>query len=162
MNIGKVSKLTGLNSKTIRYYEEIDLVHASSRSENGYRQYADKDVEQLRFVQRARKTGFNIEECRQLLSLQNDTSRHSHHVKDLVLEKAEIVAKQIDELKLMHTYLLELASQCQSDEEPHCAILDTLSETETNPPQTNPSHNTAPQNTALKNTAPQKIEETAP
>jgi len=131
MNIGKVSRLTGLNAKTIRYYEEIELVPPSSRSSNGYRQYTEKDVEQLQFVQRARKTGFNIDESRQLLGLLNDTNRHSHHVKDLVMEKAELVAKQIDELRIMHQCLLDLASQCKSNEEPHCAILDRLSESET-------------------------------
>jgi MerR family transcriptional regulator, copper efflux regulator len=128
MNIGTVAKLTGLNTKTIRYYEQVELITPAKRSENGYRQYSDKELEQLIFVQRARKTGFNIEECRQLLSLFNDTSRQSHHVKELVLEKAELVAKQIEELKLMQACLLDLASQCQSDETPHCAILDRLSE----------------------------------
>ena len=126
MNIGTVSKLTGLNTKTIRYYEQIELIAPATRSANGYRQYSEKGLEQLKFIQRARKTGFNIEECRQLLALFNDTSRHSHYAKDLVLEKAELVAKQIEELKLMHTCLLDLASQCKSDEDPHCVILDHL------------------------------------
>jgi MerR family transcriptional regulator, copper efflux regulator len=128
MNIGSVAKLTGLNSKTIRYYEEIALIKPSSRSENGYRQYSENEIEQLHFVQRARKTGFNIEECRQLLTLFNNSGRQSHQVKDLVLEKAEVVAKQIEELNLMHQCLIDLASQCQSDEAPHCAILDHLSD----------------------------------
>lgn len=128
MNIGTVAKLTGLNTKTIRYYEEIALITPSSRSDNGYRQYSENELEQLHFVQRARKTGFNIEECRQLLSLFNNSGRQSHQVKNLVLEKAQVVAQQIEELKLMHQCLIDLASQCQSDEEPHCAILDHLSD----------------------------------
>jgi len=128
MNIGTVSKLTGLNTKTIRYYEQIELIAPATRSDNGYRQYSEKGVEQLRFVQRARKTGFNIDECRQLLDLFNNSGRQSHQVKELVLEKADLVAKQIEELKLMHTCLLDLASQCQSDEDPHCAILDRFTD----------------------------------
>jgi MerR family copper efflux transcriptional regulator len=126
MNIGTVSKLTGLNTKTIRYYEQIELIAPAIRSDNGYRQYSEKGLEQLRFVQRARKTGFNIDECRQLLDLFNNSGRQSHQVKELVLEKADLVAKQIEELKLMQNCLLDLASQCQSDEEPHCAILDSF------------------------------------
>jgi len=128
MNIGTVSKLTGLNTKTIRYYEQIELIAPATRSDNGYRQYSEKGLEQLKFVQRARKTGFNIDECRQLLDLFNNSGRQSHQVKELVLEKAELVAKQVEELKLMHSCLLDLASQCQSDEEPHCAILDRFSD----------------------------------
>jgi len=128
MNIGTVSKLTGLNTKTIRYYEQIELIAPATRSDNGYRQYSEKGLEQLRFVQRARKTGFNIDECRQLLALLNNSERHSHQVKELVLEKADLVTKQIEELKLMHTCLLDLASQCQSDEGAHCAILDRFTD----------------------------------
>lgn len=128
MNIGTVSKLTGLNTKTIRYYEQIELIAPATRSDNGYRQYSEKGLEQLIFVQRARKTGFNIDECRQLLALLNNSERHSHQVKELVLEKADLVTKQIEELKLMHTCLLDLASQCQSDEGAHCAILDRFTD----------------------------------
>ena len=133
MNIGTVSKLTGLNTKTIRYYEQIELIAPAIRSDNGYRQYSEKGLEQLRFIQRARKTGFNIDECRQLLDLFNNSGRQSHQVKELVLEKADLVAKQVEELKLMHSCLLDLASQCQSDEDPHCAILDRFTDQTINP-----------------------------
>ena len=128
MNIGQAAEQTGLNAKTIRYYEQIDLLQPAKRADNGYRDYSENDLEILRFIQRARKTGFNIEECRQLLSLYKDQSRHSHQVKELVLEKAERVAEQIRELQIMHKCLLELSSLCQADEKPHCAILDELSE----------------------------------
>lgn len=128
MNIGTVSKLTGLNTKTIRYYEQIKLISPATRSANGYRQYSTHGLAQLQFIQRARQTGFNIEECRQLLALFNNSGRHSHQVKELVLEKAEVVTKQIEALKLMQSCLLDLAAQCQSDDEPHCAILDRFSD----------------------------------
>ncbi len=128
MNIGQAAKQAGLTSKTIRYYEQIELLAPARRADNGYRDYSAHDIENLRFLQRARQSGFNIEECRQLLSLHEDTSRHSHHVRDLVLEKAERVAKQISELQLMHEQLTHLATLCQANEEPHCAILDELSE----------------------------------
>lgn len=137
MNIGKVSKLTGLNAKTIRYYEQIELISPATRSDNGYRQYSEKGLEQLRFIQRARKTGFNIEECRQLLALFNNSGRQSHQVKALVLEKAELVEKQIAELKLMRACLLDLASQCQSDQDPHCAILDSFADQHVNQTRSN-------------------------
>ncbi|TNC82646.1 MAG: Cu(I)-responsive transcriptional regulator [Oleiphilus sp.] len=128
MNIGQVAKETGLNAKTIRYYEQIHLLQPAKRAANGYRDYSEQDLETLRFLQRARNAGFNIEECRQLLNLHQDKTRQSQHVKALVLEKAEHVATQIKELKIMHRHLLQLASLCQADEEPNCAILEELSE----------------------------------
>ncbi len=66
MNIGDAALQTGLPAKTIRYYEDIDLV-SPARAENGYRDYSDNDVHRLRFLQRARGLGFTIDECRGLL-----------------------------------------------------------------------------------------------
>lgn len=126
MNIGEVAKASGLPAKTIRYYEQIKLLSPAKRSSNGYRDYSEHELEQLRFLQRARSTGFDIEECRQLLSLQANTSRHSLEVKQLVQEKADQVAQKIAELTAMHKQLSEMAAMCQADNGPECAILNKL------------------------------------
>ena len=126
MNISAVAKQTGLSAKTIRYYESIGLILAAKRAQNGYRDYSVDDAAQLQFLQRARATGFSIDECRQLVELSRDASRRSAHVKDLVLEKADRVAAQIEELKKMHTSLMEMASHCAGDEGPNCAIINEL------------------------------------
>ncbi|MBS2693731.1 MerR family DNA-binding transcriptional regulator, partial [Salmonella enterica subsp. enterica serovar 1,4,[5],12:i:-] len=47
MNISDVAKKTGLTSKTIRFYEEKALITAPIRSDNGYRHYSAKHVEEL-------------------------------------------------------------------------------------------------------------------
>ena len=57
MNIGQAAKQAGLNSKTIRYYEQIELLAPARRADNSYRDYSDNDVENLRFLQRARQAG---------------------------------------------------------------------------------------------------------
>ena len=50
MNIGQASEASGVNAKMIRYYESIDLISPASRTDSGYRQYAEKDVQTLRFI----------------------------------------------------------------------------------------------------------------
>ncbi|MCV6613603.1 MAG: Cu(I)-responsive transcriptional regulator [Cellvibrionaceae bacterium] len=127
MNISEAAKRSGLSSKTIRYYESIDLIAPAKRADNGYRDYSERDLEMLRFVQRARATGFGIEECRQLLDLYGNQQRHSAHVKALVLEKVAQVESQIQELQSMRTTLKGLAEHCAGDEGPQCAIIDELS-----------------------------------
>jgi MerR family copper efflux transcriptional regulator len=68
MSIGKVAKLTGLTTKTIRYYDAIGLV-VSRRESNGYRLYYQAQVDQLKLIARGRLLGFSIDECRELLSI---------------------------------------------------------------------------------------------
>lgn len=126
MNISAVAQQTGLSAKTIRYYESIGLILPAKRADNGYRDYESGDVGELQFLQRARATGFGIEECRQLLELSRDSSRRSSCVKQLVLEKAERVAEQIAELNAIHTSLMDMAGQCVGDDGPECAIIDEL------------------------------------
>jgi len=69
MNISAASKTAGLPVKTVRYYADIGLVDAPSRSESGYRTYDDVAVRKLVFVRRSREFGFSIEECRELQAL---------------------------------------------------------------------------------------------
>ncbi len=125
MNIGEAAERTSLPPKTIRYYEEIDLV-TPDRGANGYRRYSDKDVHRLRFLQRARSLGFSIDECRLLLSLYQDRHRASADVKALALDKVAEIDRKIDELQSLRLTLSALAERCHGDDKPDCPIIDDL------------------------------------
>ena len=130
MNISKAAKESGLSAKTIRYYEEIELIAAAARGENGYRQYDKKAVKELRFLAHAREVGFDLEESKQLLDLSRNPERQSRHARDLVMEKSHKLQARIAQLVAMQKQLLEMASHCQGDEGPECAILEDLAAVE--------------------------------
>ena len=125
MNIKDAAAASGLPAKTIRYYEEIGLV-TPSRAENGYRDYSDKDVHRLRFLQRSRSLGFTIDECRHLLSLYDDQHRASADVKAMALEKVGEIDRKIAELQSLRDTLATLARHCHGDGRPDCPIIDDL------------------------------------
>ena len=120
------SRESGLSARTIRYYEQVALIGPPARGGNGYRHYDSASVAELRFIHRARDVGFSLEECRQLLQIQRDPTRHSAHVKALVLEKCGEIEQRIRRLRSMQATLSGLAEQCSGDEGPDCAILDEL------------------------------------
>ena len=126
MNISEAARQSGLSAKTIRYYEDIALIAPAARSDNGYRQYDQKSLEELRFLARARQVGFDLEESRQLLELLRDQSRQSRHARELVLEKSEQLQARIEELLAMQQVLQDMASRCRGDEGPDCAIIEGL------------------------------------
>ncbi len=128
MNISQAAQETGLTSKTIRYYESIDLVHPASRSENGYRIYRKKQIRQLRFVHQSRELGFTLDECRELLELYNDNTRKSADVKGLTLEKIADIDQKMHQLHTMRESLARLAECCYGDDRPDCPILDKLAD----------------------------------
>jgi MerR family copper efflux transcriptional regulator len=129
MNISEAANRSGLTAKTIRYYEDIELIAPARRGDNGYRQYDSQAVEELHFLARAREVGFDLQECRQLLDLQHDSARHSRHARELVLEKNQQLQSRIVKLQAMQQVLQDMASRCRGDEGPDCAILEDLAGT---------------------------------
>ncbi len=126
MNISDVAKKTGLTSKTIRFYEEKALITAPIRSDNGYRHYSARHVEELTLLRQARQVGFNLDECRELVALFNDPARHSADVKARTLQKVAEIEKHISDLGEMRQRLLTLAEQCPGDEGAECPIINNL------------------------------------
>lgn len=126
MTIGEVAERTGLPAKTIRYYEEIGLIHPA-RGTNGYRHFNERDVHNLTFLARARSLGFGIEDCRTLLGLYGDRARASADVKRVAAEHLGEIERKIDELRAMHATLSTLVARCQGDDRPDCPILADLS-----------------------------------
>ena len=125
MNIQHAAERSGLPVKTLRYYDEINLVQPA-RAENGYRDYGDVEVHKLRFLSRARSLGFSLEACRQLLSLYEDQNRTSASVKEIAQSKIQEIDTKLEELQAMRNTLSTLAKSCHGDNRPECPILDEL------------------------------------
>ncbi|NVJ90288.1 MAG: Cu(I)-responsive transcriptional regulator [Methylocystaceae bacterium] len=126
MNISKVSKLTGVTAKTIRYYESINLMPEPARAPNGYRDYSDKDVDILKFIQSARKMGFPLKDVGNLLELWQDKNRASRDVRDLAKRHIEEVETRIQELQGIRDTLKNLVDCCHGDDRPDCPILNNF------------------------------------
>ena len=77
MNIGKAAKLSNLTVKAVRYYANIGLVKPFQNIHTGYREYTNVEVSKLKFISKARKFDFSINECKELLSLYENKNRPS-------------------------------------------------------------------------------------
>ena len=87
MNIGAAAAATGVSAKMIRHYEAIGLLRPAARRDNAYRDYAASDVHELRFVRRARRLGFSIDEIGELLALWRDDERPSRDVRRIAKKR---------------------------------------------------------------------------
>lgn len=125
MNVSAAARVSGLPAKTIRYYEDIGLIHPA-RSDNGYRDYTSDDIHRLEFLRRARSLGFSIEDCRQLMALYADRSRASHDVREIARAHVTAIEDKIRELEAMRATLNTLISACHGDTRPDCPILDQM------------------------------------
>ncbi len=127
MNIGKAAKLSNLTIKAVRYYANIGLVKPQQNISTGYRNYTDEELAKLKFIGKARKFDFSINECKELLSLYEDKNRTSKEVKKIILEKISQIDGKLKDLKDLKKELNFLASNCHGDDRPNCPILEELS-----------------------------------
>jgi len=131
VRIGDAASRSGVPAKTIRYYESSGLIRSATRGANGYRDYSERDVQILRFIQRARRLGFAIRDVARLLELWDDTSRTSADVKALAAEQLAEVQLRIQELESIRDNLMHLMHACHGDDRPDCPIIDQLATGET-------------------------------
>ena len=68
MKINEVEAQVGITKKNLRFYEEQGLIAPRRNSENGYREYGPREVDQLRQVKLLRKLGVPLEEIRKMQS----------------------------------------------------------------------------------------------
>ncbi|MDH3920601.1 MAG: MerR family transcriptional regulator, partial [Rhodospirillales bacterium] len=86
LTIGALSKNTGCNIETIRYYERIGLLPAPPRSAGGHRLYGEVLLKRLTFIRRGRELGFTLDDIRGLLGLVDGGAYTCAEVKALTLD----------------------------------------------------------------------------
>jgi MerR family mercuric resistance operon transcriptional regulator len=126
VSIGILSRQSGVNVETIRYYERIGLLANPPRSAGGYRMYSAAHVGRLRFVRRARDLGLSIEEVRRLLSLADQKSKSCSKVRDLANHHLGDIRGRIADLRRMERVLSRLVEACAKGELDHCPLLEAL------------------------------------
>jgi MerR family copper efflux transcriptional regulator len=123
MNIGGAARASGVSAKMIRYYEQIGLIRAAERTDGNYRSFSERDVNDLRFIRRARSLGFSVEEITNLLSLWRDRERPSRDVKAIADRHVADLVARISEMQAMADSLKTLSDSCAGDDRSDCPIL---------------------------------------
>lgn len=124
--IGELSRLTGVNIETIRYYERIGILPAPPRSASGRRIYGDAEWRVLAFIRRGRELGFSMPEIRALLDLGAPTKASCSEVRDIASAHLASVRARIADLARLEAVLAEAVAQCVGDKAPVCPVLDVL------------------------------------
>jgi Predicted transcriptional regulators len=87
--IGEVAELIGLSLRTLRHYDDIDLVTPSARSEGGYRLYTAEDVNRLLLIRRMKPLGYTLADMRQVIALLDAGEEADAHQWEQVVAEAD-------------------------------------------------------------------------
>lgn len=110
MLIGRVSELTGVTRKAIRYYESIGLITAPPRK-GTYRVYSDNDVMVISMIRRAQTLGFSLFELKDIVAKKSENNAFpieeacnliDQKTADLTTEAQRLLlkAKELNKLKV--------------------------------------------------------------
>lgn len=66
LSIGAIADQSGVSVSTVRYYDEIGIISATSRV-GGKRRFSPDAVGRICFIRRAQEAGFSLEETRTIL-----------------------------------------------------------------------------------------------
>lgn len=123
--IGELSRQTGCNIETIRYYERIGLLPVPSRR-GRYRLYGSEDVRRLTFVRRARELGFTLDEVRALLKLAAMQDACAP-VRAIAAAHLSEVRSKITDLQAMARALADAVERCDAGGDFGCPLIEALS-----------------------------------
>src|SRR5579864_5704427 len=112
--VGELSRRTGCNIETIRYYERIGLLPKPRREKGGrFRRYDADDVSRLRFIRRARQLGFTLNEVRALLRLAvGDSEGVRAEARSLAAAHIVDIRAKIADLQAMERVLTDALCEC--------------------------------------------------
>ena len=112
MTIKDVEERTGLSRSNIRFYEKEKLIEPSRNESNGYRDYSENDVENIKKIAYLRTLGISIEDIRSIISekvtLQEMLEKQKEVLKNQItdLNKAKLMCeKMLDEESISYEKL---------------------------------------------------------
>jgi len=126
MQIGTVGKKVGLSVDAIRFYERNALLPKPPRTQGGFRQYGEDDVETLAFVRRVQGLGFKLREIRNLLELRRNRLQPCAPVRRRLEEKLVDVQRKRSDLQRLEHELRSALRSCNKEmrkRSAHCPLL---------------------------------------
>ncbi len=126
MQIGAIAKRIGLSVDAIRFYERNALLPRPPRTEGGFRQYDESDVETLGFIRRVQDLGFTLREIRDLLELRRSRLQPCAPVRRRLEEKLADVQRKLSDLQKLEHELRTALRSCNKEmrkRSAHCPIL---------------------------------------
>ena len=127
LTIGRLARAAGVNVETIRFYQRRKLLEEPAKPSGGYRLYGDDVVGRVRFIKRAQRLGFTLDEVSNLLALED--GRSCGQAQDLATKKLDLVESRLADLNRMRRVLKGLIAQCEAGRgKMACPIIATLAQ----------------------------------
>ncbi len=124
--IGTLSKSTGVNIETIRYYERVGILPKPPRAASGRRMYDEDTVRRLAFIRHARDLGFGLTDVRALLALQDNPEVPCAEASHIAGDQLAAVEARIGRLEALRAELMRMVGACANGRAADCRVIGAL------------------------------------
>ena len=121
MRIGEVATRAGVPAKTIRFWEDLDLLPQPARTPSAYRDYEPAIIDRLTFIRQAQAAGFTLSQIRGVLDIGDSGEPSCEHVAQLIDTRLRDVEKRIAELEATGSHLRALAERAAAQDPATCS-----------------------------------------
>jgi DNA-binding transcriptional MerR regulator len=128
LTIGQLSKETHCKVPTIRYYEQIGLMPAPSRTAGNQRRYGPEHVALLGFIQHCRELGFRQKAVRDLLTLTKHPYQNCEAVTAIARTHLDEINQRIARLTALKLEMERMIEVCRGGQIADCRIIQTLAD----------------------------------
>lgn len=97
--IAQAAEKSNLSSYTLRYYDKEGLLPFVERSESGYREFSDGDLEWLALISCLKNTGMPIKQIKEIIELTVAGNETLHQRQQLLVEHRQAVLEQVAALQ---------------------------------------------------------------
>lgn len=108
----ELTRLTGATRKALRVYESRGLLTAPQRDRHGRRRYAERTIEEVRFIQSARSAGLPLKDLKTALEEWRRGRSACPPLLTLARRRATELEEQIRVLEQQRRRLLTTLSDC--------------------------------------------------
>ena len=122
-SIGELSRRSGVNIETIRYYEKIGMLPSPPRTNGGHRLYGPMHLQTLTFIGRGRELGFTLDDIRALIELQGPAKASCGDVREIAAKHLDDIRTKIADLRKLERLLANTIQRCQGGTAPECPVL---------------------------------------
>jgi len=125
MTIGALAQAAGVGVETVRYYQRRGLLPQPEARRGSVRRYPPAVAARLRFIRRAQRLGFTLDEIASLLQLADGTDRRS--IRRITAARLGELRARMADMQRMADALEHMLHECEhAGRAPRCPIIEAI------------------------------------
>jgi len=101
LTIGELAKRGNVATSLLRYYEKEGLLEPVGRTSAGYRLYTPESLSRLRFIRRAQRYGFSLNDIKLMHGAAQDADGSEHDIRRIAENRFLEIEKRVTEMLVL-------------------------------------------------------------